>query len=462
MNQVDVIIVGAGMAGLCAALQATEQGASVAIFEKQDTIGGSSLLSGCFMAFAGTDFQKRLGIQDSTASLIEDMLTVGQHQNDEGLVEAYGKHQLATYNWLVEHGIHFQDCQAASGHSNPRGHTIIPQQAIYTLRDKAVENGAILYLNSPVSRLIMKEDTVKGIVYEQNGEKQEYFANSGVILTTGGFSQSEEMLHLYAPQLDETIRLGGIGNQGDGIKLAASVGAWLMDFPNLKGTYGFHPKSTNKRKRQAHTFYKGGIIVNEEGDRFVNESVSYKLLGDAALQQKQKTFQVFDQVVMNESVKNDALYDFELLYSENLIVKADSLEELAQLLQLPLGNLTQTIDSYNENIARGKDKFGRQTLTHTFGKPIPIQQAPFYAMETVAAMLATYAGVRVNARAEVINPFNEVISGLYAAGEMVGGFHGAGYMTGSSLGKAAIFGRVAANQAINELWDENLEPKLNV
>ncbi|MGE7601599.1 FAD-dependent oxidoreductase [Peribacillus sp. NPDC097675] len=459
MNQVDVIIVGAGMAGLCAALEATEQGSRVAIFEKQDTIGGSSLLSGCFMAFAGTNFQERLGIQDSTASLIEDMLTVGQHQNDEALVEAYGKHQLETYNWLVAHGIQFQDCQAVSGHSNPRGHTIIPEQAIYTLRNKAVENGAILYLDSPVNRLIIKEDRVSGVVYEQNGEKKECFANSGVILSTGGFSQSEEMLHLYAPQLDETIRLGGTGNQGDGLKLAASVGAWLIDFPNLKGTYGFHPNSSNERKRQAHTFYKGGIIVNEEGNRFVNESISYKLLGDAALQQKQRTFQVFDQTVMNESVKNDALYDFDLLYSENLIVSADSLEELAHLLRIPTESLVQTVASYNEGIARGKDMYGRKTLTHTFGSPLPIQRAPYYAMETVAAMLATYAGVRVNSRAEVVNPFNEVISGLYAAGEMVGGFHGAGYMTGSSLGKAAIFGRIAAKQAINKLSDRNLASK---
>ena len=449
MNQFDVIIVGAGMAGLCAALEAAEQGASVAILEKPDSIGGSSLLSGCFMAFAATDFQKRLGIQDSTASLVEDLLTVGQYQNDEALVRAYGKHQLETYNWLVSHGIQFQDCQAASGHSNPRGHTIRPKQAIYELKDQAIDKGAILKLNSPVNRLIVQQDKVMGVVYEQIGEERECYANQGVILTSGGFSQSDEMLHLYAPHLDQTIRLGGSGNQGDGIKLAASVGGWLIDFPYLKGTYGFHPESTNERKRQAHTFYKGGIIVNEEGNRFVNESVSYKLLGDAALQQKQRTFQIFDQGVMNESVKDDALYDFDLLYSENLIVKADTLEELAQLLKLPTENLIQTVTSYNENITRGKDLFGRTTLTHTFGQPKPIQQAPFYAMETVLAMLATYAGVRVNERAEVLNPFKQVISGLYAAGEIVGGFHGAGYMTGSSLGKAAIFGRIAAKQALN-------------
>ncbi len=313
MNQVDVIIVGCGMAGLCAALEATERGAKVAIFEKLPSIGGSSLLSGCFMAFAETDFQKRLGIQDTTECLMDDLRAVGQFQNNEELVAAYGKHQLATYNWLVSHGVLFQDCQAVSGHSNPRGHTIIPKQAIHTLKDQAVQNGATLQVNSPVKRLLVKEERVVGVLYENEGELHECYATKGVILTSGGFSQSEELLHEFAPQLAQSIRLGGEGNHGDGIKLAASVGAWLEDFPYLKGTYGFHPISTNQRKRQAHTFYKGGIIVNEEGSRFINESLSYKLLGDAALLQNQKTYQIFDQTVMEKSVSNDALYDFQLL-----------------------------------------------------------------------------------------------------------------------------------------------------
>lgn len=454
MNQVDVIIVGGGMAGLCAALEATERGASVAIFEKQASIGGSSLLSGCFMAFAETDFQKRLGIQDTTECLMDDLHAVGQYQNNEELVQAYGKHQLATYNWLVSHGIQFQDCQAASGHSNPRGHTIIPKQAIDTLKDQVLQNGATLYLNSQVKRLVKKDERVVGILYENEGYQYECFATKGVILAAGGFSQSEELLQIFAPQLAHTIRLGGEGNHGDGIKLAASVGAWLEDFPFLKGTYGFHPSSTNQTKRQAHTFYKGGIIVNEEGSRFINESLSYKLLGDAALLQNQKTYQIFDQTVMEKSVSNDALYDFQLLYKENLIVKADTLEELSEQIHIHTDSLLKTVDAYNQCIENGTDSLGRKTLTHTFGHPTPIKEAPFYAMETVTAMLATYAGVRVNEKAEVLNPFNETIAGLYAAGEMVGGFHGAGYMTGSSLGKAAIFGRVAAKQSLKEMEEE--------
>ncbi|WP_455675827.1 FAD-dependent oxidoreductase [Pradoshia sp.] len=445
----DLIIVGAGMAGLCAAVEASEIGANVVVFEKQPNVGGSSLLSGCFMAFAETELQRKLAIDDSTESLMKDLQIVGQFKNDEQLVKAYCKHQLATYNWLVARGVQFQGCQAVSGHSNPRGHTIIPAQAIHTLKKQAQKNGVKLYVDSPVVRLLTEQQWVVGVIYEQNGQTQECYAAKGVLLTAGGFSQSEDLLGAFAPQLESTIRLGGEGNQGDGIKLAASVGAWLEDFPYLKGTYGFHPSSTNEKKRQSHTFYKGGIIVNEQGNRFVNESISYKLLGDAALQQtNQRTFQIWDQTVMDKGVAGDALYDFQQLYSEGLIIKADTIEELEEKIIVPKGSLKKTIASYNRYLITGDDPFGRHTLTHTYGTPTPLETAPFYAMETATAMLATYAGVRVNEHGQALNPFGEPIKGLFAAGEMVGGFHGAGYMTGSSLGKAAIFGRIAASYAL--------------
>lgn len=459
MSRDHLIIVGAGMAGLCAAVEASAAGAKVIVLEKQAELGGSSLLSGCFMAFAETDFQKKLGIEDTTESLMEDFLAVGQYKNKRTLIEAYGKHQLATYNWLVEQGVQFQTCQAVSGHSNPRGHTIIPSQAIGQLRANAEANGVIIKTNAPVVRLLKNNEQVVGVVYEENGEQIELITDYGVLLTAGGFSQSEELLAQFAPQLANTVRLGGAGNKGDGIKLAASAGAWLEDFTYLKGTYGFHPTSTNDKKRQAHTFYKGGIIVNELGKRFVNESISYKLLGDAALQQPNcRTFQVWDQTVMDKGVENDALYDFDLLYREGLIESFDTIEQLAEKAGLPIDALQQTISTYNSDVKKGQDTaFSRTSLTHKFGTPTAIETAPFYIMETATAMLATYAGVQVDEQTHVLNPFGEPIEGLYAAGEMVGGFHGAGYMTGSSLGKASIFGRIAARTAIQAKKQEVLK-----
>ena len=450
----NVIIVGAGMAGLCAACEAAQSGARVLVLEKEEAIGGSSLLSGRFMAFAGTDLQKKSGIADTSKLLIEDMLEVGQGKNEKLLVEAYGAHQLETYQWLADNGVEFEAVRAASGHSVPRGHTIKPLQAITTLYNKALATGNVTFeLEASVKRLRKNSDgQISIVIYERDG--LEYFAKAeqGVILTCGGFSKSESMLESFAPQLHAALRIGGKGNVGDGIKLAWEHGAWVRDLPYLQGTYGFHPTASGENKSQAHVFYKGAIIVNKQGKRFVNESISYKLLGTEALKQPETvSYQIWDQAIMNDSVPGDALYDFENLYALGLIEKADSIEELAKMINVPVEYLKETVAKYNEDIQNGGDQeFGRTTLTHTFGQPKPIIQAPYYAMVTTVAMLATYAGLAVNADAEVLNPYNEQIEGLYAAGEITGGFHGAGYMTGSSLGKASIFGRIAAQKVLSK------------
>ena len=449
----NVIVVGAGMAGLCAALEAAQTGAKVLVLEKERAIGGSSLLSGRFMAFAGTDLQDNTGIADSSELLIADMLEVGQGKNEKKLVEAYGEHQFETYQWLVENGVEFEAVRAASGHSVPRGHTINPLQALTALYDQALQTGNVTFeLESAVKRLRKSSDgRISVVIYEKDG--LEYFAKAeqGVILTCGGFSKSEAMLESFAPQLHAALRIGGKGNVGDGIKLAWEHGAWVRDLPYLQGTYGFHPTASGEKKSQAHVFYKGAIIVNKKGKRFVNESISYKLIGTEALKQEDTvSYQIWDQGIMNESVPGDALYDFENLYSLGLIEKAQTIEELANLINIPPESLLETITKYNNEIQSGSEKeFGRKTLTHTFGVPKQIIKAPFYAMVTTVAMLATYAGLAVNEIAQVLNPFNEPIDGLYAAGEIAGGFHGAGYMTGSSLGKAAIFGRIAAQKALS-------------
>src|SRR4051812_17630838 len=133
MDCYDLIILGGGLAGFCAAVEAGEHGASVLLLEKQEEVGGSTVLSSGYMAFAGTDMQQEAGIIDSTKSLIDDMIEVGGGANDKRLVEAYGQHQLETYTWLIEHGVEFRSLHAVSGHSVPRGHTIDPYLAIQTL-----------------------------------------------------------------------------------------------------------------------------------------------------------------------------------------------------------------------------------------------------------------------------------------------------------------------------------------
>jgi len=454
MENYDIIIVGAGMAGLCAAVEAAEQSASVLVLEKEAEMGGSSLLSGRYMAFAETDLQKSEGIVDSTECLVNDMLSVGDGANDPVLVEAYGSHQLETYEWLVNKGVLFHAIQAVSGHSVPRGHTITPQQAITTLFENAVSHEKVTVKRKANVLHLRKnnEGRVDEVSYEIDDEIHTVKANHGVILTSGGFSRSEELLNAFAPQLKGALRIGGKGSKGDGIKLAWEQGAWVRDLPFLKGTYGFHPTADGPRKSQGLVFYKGAIIINKFGKRFVNESISYKLIGTEALQQPEGiTYQVWDHNIMKESIPGDALYDFEKLLELGLIEKAEKIEELAIKIAISSEELEKTLHLYNKDVANGNDsQCGRETLTHTFGTPKQILQSPFYAMRTTVAMLATYAGIAVDEFAQVLNPYNEPIEGLYAAGEVVSGFHGAGYMTGSSLGKASIFGRVAVRTALQK------------
>lgn len=455
METYDLIILGGGLAGMCAAVEASEAGAHVLLLEKQDELGGSTVLSSGYMAFARTDMQEQAGIIDSTESLLEDMIEVGGGVNDQDLVEAYGQQQLATYTWLVEHGVEFRSLEAVSGHSVPRGHIIDPHQAIQSLyrRIKQLSNVTIR-LNAPAQRLLKNDDgRIDRVLYEVEGEERTVHASKGVIIASGGFAKSEELLGQFAPQLKGALRIGGCGNQGDGIRMACEHGAWLKDLPYLNGTYGFHPTAAGPVKSQGLAFYKGAIMVNELGKRFVNESISYKLLGKAAFEQPdQVSFQVWDQTVMDKSVHDDPLYDLELLKRRRLLYQADTLEDLADCIDVPLEVLEETISRYNQGVADGEDPdFGRKSLTHNYGKATPIEKAPFFAFESTVAMLATYAGVSVNTKAQVVNPYGEPILGLFAAGEVTGGFHGAGYMTGSSLGKCAVFGRIAVQEALKEI-----------
>ncbi|MFJ7729225.1 flavocytochrome c [Neobacillus sp. NPDC097160] len=455
METYDLVILGGGLAGICAAVEAGEQGAYVLLLEKQDTLGGSTVLSSGYMAFAATDMQDAAGIIDSTESLLADMMEVGGGVNDPTLVSTYGRHQHETYSWLVDHGIEFRALEAVSGHSVPRGHIIDPHQAIQSLYRivKMLPNVTVRF-NAPAKRMLKNtEGRIDRVLYEFEGEELRVLASKGVILASGGFAKSEELLQQFAPQLNGALRIGGAGNQGDGLKMAWEHGAWVQDLPYLNGTFGFHPTASGAVKSQGLAFYKGGIIVNQLGKRFVNESISYKLLGKAAFEQPdQITYQVWDQTVMDKSVFDDPLYDLELLRRRRLLYVTDTLEELADCIDVPLEVLEETISRYNHGIQTGEDPdFGRKTLTHNYGKPTPIEKAPFYAFDSTVAMLATYAGIAVNAAGQVVNSYKEPILGLYAAGEITGGFHGAGYMTGSSLGKAVVFGRLAVLAALAEL-----------
>lgn len=448
----QLLVVGGGMAGFACALEAAQLGLSVLLLEKLAETGGSSAMSGGCLAFAGTDLQAAAGVEDSAELLKHDLIEVGEHENDVALVQAYVDHQLDAYHWLRGHGVAFSPVvEASSGQSVPRAHNVDPADAVRTLARRCRDTGRVeVLMQTRALRLIRERDVdpVCGVIAERDGSEVRIEASHGVVLASGGFGRNGELIHRFAPLYDNAVFVCGDGNFGDGLLMAWKCGADLRDMGYIKGTFGKHPvDTTNHHSCQA--VYKGAIAVNEDGKRFVNESISYKLLGDAVMRQPNHTaYQIFDHPIFLEGDDRVRILDFGRRLEEGLLIKADTLEALARLIEIPLERLRFTLDRYNTAVDQGTDPdFGRDALVHHHGRPRRIEQAPFYAYPSTAAVFGTYCGVRVDTGMRVIDVFDQPIGKLYAAGEMVGGFHGGAYMTGSALGKALVFGRLAARSA---------------
>lgn len=449
----DLVVIGGGLAGFAAALTAAEAGMDVVLLEKQPAIGGSSVLSGGCLAFAGTDLQKANGIEDSSELLFRDLREVGKHDNEESVVRTYTDNQSATYEWLKGLGAQFSPVvETASGQSVPRVHTVDPADLVRLLAARARTTGKVdVLLEAGVRRLHRDPASgrVDAVSVRHNGEMT-VRARAAVVLASGGFCRSPQLMHRFAPQYDEAIFIGGEGSTGDGLRMAWALGADFRDVSYINGTFGKHPTdTTNNHSCQA--VYKGAIAVNQDGKRFVDESISYKLLGAACMAQPyHTTYQILDRDIFESGDDRVRILDFGRRLEEGLMIEAPSLADLARAIEIDPVVLADTVTRYNQYVDDGRDPdFGREHLVHKHGKMRRIERAPFYAYPSAVAVFGTYCGLCVDGEMRVKDVFGQTIEGLLAAGEVVGGLHGAAYMTGSALGKAVIFGRVAARTARN-------------
>lgn len=456
---VDVIVLGGGLAGHCAALAAAEAGAKVVILEKMDKPGGSTLMSAGSFALAGTDLQKQIGIEDTPEGLAAELMKVSGNLADPKLIDIYVQNQIDAYEWLKRQGVVFHKVSLSSSTSVPRTHPTNSPQLIAALHAKVLETPGISYLPHAAAKRLLtdaQQDRVLGVEVESGGVTSEIKARSGVVIATGGFTRSRSFIEKYAPELKHAPAWGGVGNTGDGLEMACALGAELLDMGYVTGTFGVainHYPDMGTREGDPlllrMAMYRGGIAVNLNAERFADESLSYKKLASYCLQQpKAVAFQIFDQRVMDQSAPNPAVNDFRGAQEKGVVKQADTLKELAQLIGIDGARLEATVARYNGFVDAGVDAdFGRATLGGGFGKPVRLDTAPFYALPCSAAVLSTYAGLKVDEQMRVMRASGKPVSNLFAAGEVVGGFHGSGYMSGSSLGKAAIFGRIAGRLA---------------
>ncbi len=452
----DVVVVGAGGAGLAAAVEVADAGAEVIVLEKQTRIWDSSTaISVGSFAFAGTDLQQKQGIQDSNDLFYEDIVAVGKQKNDPALVQAYIDHQLDTYYWLKKLGARWSEVvEVVAGMSVPRAHVTDPLELVITLYRVACKQGALVFFQAPVTGLLIGEqERVVGVnLQERTGATTRVRARKGVVLAPGGFAHDPQRLAGINEKFTGVVATSGPGHTGDGLRMAETLGAYMKDMEYVKPSFELHASGTTSDDIML-LYLSGGIIVNKKGERYVNESISYKDTGMITLDQPDAIgYQIIDQKIYGQQVElaRKSSVDFpQGLYAAKirLLVKGDTIEELAHKIGVPAEALRKTIDRYNSYVDGGKDlEFGRATLAGNFGRPVKLDTPPFYSVETRAHFLSTYAGLAVDKDMHVLTPGGS-IPGLYAAGEVVGGFHGAAYHSGTALGKAVIFGRIAGISA---------------
>ncbi|MEG0935309.1 MAG: flavocytochrome c [Clostridia bacterium] len=447
----DVVVIGAGGAGFCAAIEAKNAGADVILIEKMPMVGGNTLISGAEYAAPANWLQEKEGIEDNVELMVSDMLAGGDNKNDPALVRVVAEGALDGANWLRDEvGVVWEDeLMFFGGHSVKR--SLIPQGAsgveiITKESQKATALGIPVMLNTRATELITDESgKVVGVKAEGPDANYIYHANKAVILTTGGFGSNVEMRVKYNPDIDGSIlSTNSTGSMGDGIVMAENVGAALVDMQYIQTYPICDPLSGALLYFDDARLYGHSVIVNLEGKRFVEELGRRDVMSMAIKAQTGACcYEVIDQNGFDESkLQENHAAELEYLYSKDLLVKADTLDELAAAFGVDAAALKETVTNYNSYVDAGKDpEFNKRSM------PSKIEKAPFYMIKAVPAVHHTMGGIKINDQAQVVGTDGQVIEGLYAAGETTGGVHGTNRLGSDALADITVFGRVAGKNA---------------
>ncbi len=448
----DVVVIGAGGAGLAAAVEASAAGANVVVLEKMPFIGGNTMVSGGGLNVPGSWAQEAVGVEDSIELYFEDTMKGGDNLANPSLVHIMADHALEAALWLKEDlGVGFMEdrLQQFGGHSVARAIIATGNHGtdlIEKLAARAEENGVTIKTEVKANELIVEDGKVVGVMAEAaNGDAITFHAAKGVVMATGGFGSNIEMRMQYNPELDERyLTTDQPGTTGDGIVMAEAVNADLVGMEHIQ-TYPTCNPVTGIISYVANSRFDGAILVNVEGERFVNEMDRRDVVSRGILAQTSASaYLLWGQEIESKGHMTEVhAQEYATMEGQGLIVKADTLAEAAEAMGVNVETLEATVAEYNKFVA------GETELEVVKkGALRPIAEGPFYLQRAVPSVHHTMGGLMINEMAQVINQNGEIVEGLYAAGEVTGGIHGSNRLGGNAVTDVIVFGRIAGQNVV--------------
>lgn len=437
----DLVVIGAGGAGMTAAITAKQAGLDVVILEKMPMIGGNTTKATGGMNAAETKYQEAAEIEDSIETFISDTMQGGQEVNDPELVRVMAEKSSEAIDWLDTINAPLPKVSYSGGATNPRIHAPEDGSGVggYLVNAFSEQLDALdipVRLETKATEIIMEDGKAVGVQAES--ENADITINAkAVILATGGFGANEELYTKYREELKGFVTTNTPGATGDGIVMAEAIGVELVDIEQIQ----IHPtvEQTTSIMVTEGVRGDGAILVNQEGKRFTNELLTRDVVSaNVIAQDGGYAYIIFDQQL------RDNLKAIESYVTAGIVEEGATIEELAGKIEVDPAVLAETLTTWNAAVAAQSDaEFERNT-----GMDHDLSTAPYYAIKIAPGVHHTMGGVKINTSCEVINTDGEVIPGLFAAGEVTGGIHGANRIGGNAVADIVVFGRIAGESAV--------------
>ena len=485
----DVVVVGAGGAGMTAAITAAAEGKSVVILESQSMVGGNSVRATGGMNAGKTvyqdenEFGESAGVEktlktaaekyadnetitalaktvseqwaayqanptgyfDSVELMELDTMIGGKGINDPELVETLCANSADAIDWLDEHGITLHNVSSFGGASvkrihrpvNAEGKTVsVGSYMIPLLQENCEKAGVKMMLDTTATEILTDANGAAVGVKATGASGETVTVNAkAVVLATGGFGANLDMVVKYKPELKGFMTTNAPGIQGQGIEMAEAIGAATVDMDQIQ----IHPTVEANTAALITEGLRGdgAILINEEGQRFIDEVGTRDVVSAAEIAQTGS----YSWLVVDQAMA-DASSVIQGYIKKGYTVTGATYEELGKAMGVDAAAFAETMEKWNGCVeAKNDPDFGRTSFAN------PLNTAPYYAVKVTAGVHHTMGGLKINANTEVLNEKGEVIPGLFAAGEVTGGVHGANRLGGNAVADFTVFGRIAGAAA---------------